>query len=376
MAEPCTLREAEYEDCETATELLRDLGLIMPEAGDAVRHHWRRFWIDNPALATDRPSPAKGWLLEDDGRMVGFFGNIPLLYYYGERPVIVADASQWGVEKDYRDQTPRLADSYFNQNIADLLLVTTGIKPTGRIFDRYGGVSVPQPDYDCVLYWVLDSYGFLKAGLTRKGLGYGTAIATATVAAPLLSTVSFFTGHLIHGTSDTIDIISTDQIDDTFDTLWTRKRNEAVRLLACRSAECLRWHFGTDSQAARTRILTSRNAGILQGYAILQREDAPAIGLSRMKVIDLFVAADDETIIDGLLDAAAKTAQAEGCHVLELVGLPVSIRRQIISRHHPRTRQMPTWPLFYKSMDRGLDGPLANEQTWYVSAYDGDTALA
>lgn len=376
MTDTCTLREATYEDCETASELLRDLGLVMPQGRDAIRHHWQRFWIDNPALAIDRPSPAKGWLLEDDGRMVGFFGNIPLLYYYGNRPLVVADASQWGVEKGYRDQTPRLAESYFNQENADLLLVTTGIKPTGRIFDTYGGVPVPQADYDQVLYWVLDSHGFLKSGLTKKGFGSGMAAAAAAIGAPLLGAASSIGGHRLRGGRGAIDIIGTDKIDDIFDDLWKRKQNETERLLACRSAECLRWHFGTDNLAERTRILISSAGGVLQGYAIIMREDAAEIGLKRLKIVDLFVANDDCAVIDGLLHAAAETGRSEGCHVLELIGLPDNLRRQITSRHRPRSRQMPTWPLFYKSMDRGLDGPLGKEATWYVTAYDGDTAVA
>lgn len=137
---PCTVREAVFEDCEAATELLRRLGLIMPEGRDAVRAHWDRLWRTNPAMLESRPKPALGWVLEDGGRMVGFFGNVPLLYDLGGRAVMVADASQWGVEKAYRHHTPRLADAYFDQVNADLLLVTTAIKPPvkGRMpcYDR------------------------------------------------------------------------------------------------------------------------------------------------------------------------------------------------------------------------------------------------
>lgn len=376
MTNTCTLREATYEDCETATELLRNLGLVMPQGRDAIRHHWHRFWVDNPIFGVNRTSPAKGWLLENNGRMVGFFGNIPLLYYYGDRPVIVADASQWGVIKDFRDQTPRLAESYFNQDHADLLLVTTGIKPTGRIFGRYGGVPVPQQNYDQVLYWILDAHGFLKAGLTKKGYRPGLTAIAAAIGAPLLDATLMNRGHPHGKASGVIDIIGTNQIDDAFDDLWRRKRDEAPRLLACRSAECLRWHFGTDSLAARTRILVSSAGGTLQGYAIIMREDAPDVGLKRLKIIDLFVAGDDSAVINGLLAAAIETGQAEGCHVLELIGLTASLRDQVMTQHHPRSRQMSSWPLFYKSMDPDLCGPLADEETWYVTAYDGDTALA
>ena len=123
----CQLRNASLEDTQEATELLRRLGLIMPDGKDAVRAHWKRLWIDNPAMTGNWGKPPLGWVLEKDNRLVGFFGNIPLLYYYGKRRVIVADASQWGVEKEARQDTQILAESYFNQPNAEVLLVTTAI---------------------------------------------------------------------------------------------------------------------------------------------------------------------------------------------------------------------------------------------------------
>jgi hypothetical protein len=371
----CILREAEYEDGETATKLLRDLGLTLPKGRDEISKHWSRLWIDNPALLVEGPSPARGWVLEDAGRMVGFFGNIPLLYDYGGRPIVVADASQWGVEKDYRGETSRLADAYFTQKNVGLLLVTTGIKPTGRIFERYGGFPVPQPGCDQVLLWVLDPRAFLKAGLMKKGINQGVAAAVALTSAPIVRAAIALNGHRPSGLAGNVDQISIDQIEDEFDGLWQRKRDEVDCLLASRTSESLRWHFGTERMLERTRLLVSRGPEGLAGYATIMREDALDIGLKRLKIIDLFVAGNDEAVIDNLLAAAFEVARADGCHVLELTGLPSVLREHIISCHHPRTREVATWPAFYKAMRGDLDVPLQDEKSWYVTAYDGDTAL-
>ena len=137
--------------------------------------------------------------------MVGFFGNIPLLYDYGGRPIVIADASQWGVEKGYRGETPRLAKAYFTQKNAAVLLVTTGIKPTGRIFARYGGFPVPQPGCDQVLLWVLDPQGFLKAGLMKKGINQGVASAVAFTSAPIACAAMALSGHHPSGIAGNID---------------------------------------------------------------------------------------------------------------------------------------------------------------------------
>ena len=97
--------------------------------------------------------------------------------------------------------------------------------------------------------------------------------------------------------------------------------------------------------------------------------------MKRLKIIDLFVAGNDEAVIDNLLAAAFEAARADGCHALELIGLPSAMRHHIIFRHHPRTRQMAAWPAFYKAMQDDLYAPLKDEKAWDVSAYDGDTAL-
>ena len=81
--ESCILRRVEFKDSERVTELLRNLGLVLPEGQKEIHKHWQRLWIDNPALQIKGASPARGWVLENAERMVGFLGNIPLLYDYG-----------------------------------------------------------------------------------------------------------------------------------------------------------------------------------------------------------------------------------------------------------------------------------------------------
>tara|TARA_Y100001935_G_scaffold235467_1_gene219437 strand:+ start:545 stop:1687 length:1143 start_codon:yes stop_codon:yes gene_type:complete len=373
--ESCILRRVEFKDSERVTELLRNLGLVLPEGQKEIHKHWQRLWIDNPALQIKGASPARGWVLENAERMVGFFGNIPLLYDYGGRPIIVADASQWGVEKNYRSETSRLAKAYFTQKNVALLLVTTGIKPTGRIFLRYGGRPVPQLGCDQVLLWVLNPHGFMRAGLTKKGINEKIAAVVSSTCAPVIRAGIMISNHSPSGIAENIDQIKVHQIEDEFDGLWLRKRDEVDCLMANRTSECLRWHFGTKSMMQRTHLLVCRKQKELVGYAAIMREDAPNIGLKRLKIIDLFVANNNEEVIDRLIAAAFELAQSDGCDVLELIGLPCALRDYIISRHNPCRRKLETWPAFYKVMQDDLKAPLKSENAWYMTGYDGDTAL-
>ncbi|MDA1090444.1 MAG: hypothetical protein O3A85_09060 [Proteobacteria bacterium] len=374
-----TLRDATFDDALEATALLVRLGLTMPEGDDAVSAYFDKLWRANPAMRTAASKPALGWVLEDNGEIVGFFGNVPLLYEFGGKPMIVSDASLWGVDQNYRSETPRLAEAYFGQTNVDALLVTTAIKPTRRIFERHGGMPVAQPGLDEVLYWVIDGAGFMKAGLRKKGVGGVASFLGGHLGGMALNARLRLFGRRPFANLDGITIINPDEIDAEFDDLWRDKCKEYPgRLLANRSAEALKWHFNVGRFSTLTRIIclyaSEQAGGGLRGYAAVVREDAPEIGLKRLKIADLFVAGDDAGAVDALLAAAYEYGMAKRCHVVEVIGLPENLRRRVVS-HKPLSRPMPTFPFLFKAVNPGLSDPLSHADGWYMTAYDGDSTL-
>ncbi|MBT3305295.1 MAG: hypothetical protein HN377_02320 [Alphaproteobacteria bacterium] len=374
-----TLRAATIDDCIEASALLTRLGLTMPEGADSIRAYFNNLWKINPAMQAAKSEPALGWVLEDADEMVGFFGNVPLLYEFDGNPVIVSDASLWGVHENFRSETPRLAEAYFGQTNVDLLLVTTAIKPTRRIFERFGASPVAQPDLDQVLYWVIDGTGFVRAGLRKKGQSGMASFFGGILGGMVLNARLRLGGRRPFAPLDGVTIIRPEEIDAGFDDLWRRKTREYPgRLLACRTAAALKWHFSVGRFSELTRVICfhrpGENGTRLEGYAVLVREDAPGIGLKRLKVADLFVVGDDEAIISALLTASYEYGLAQRCHVLEVVGLPENLRG-CVKKHKPLQRQMPTFPFYFKAQNTNLEGPLASADGWYVSAYDGDTTL-
>lgn len=367
------LRQAVFEDCEAITALLAGLDLAVPEGRDAVLAHWDHLWRANPAIEAHGGAPELGWVIEDGGRIVGFFGNIPLLYYHGTRPVPTSSARAWAVEKPYRSQTRRLAEAFFGQTGVGLLLITTANQPAGRLCLRHGASKLPQHGYGRVLTWVTDASGFAAAALRKAGLAGPLAGLGGGLAGPLLGALPRF-GRPRLGSPADISGIAVGDIGADFDDLWRRKIAEGERLLACRDARTLRWYFGPAAAAGRARVLACRRDGRLEGYAVVYRDDAPAIGLRRARIADLLVAGDDPAATDGLLGAAWDSARDDGCHVLEVVGLPRSLRARIETTR-PLSRPMPTFPFFYKSQEPTLAAALEREETWHVTSYDGDTSL-
>jgi len=376
MKDKGTLRAATFDDCVEATALLVRLGLTMPEGNEAIRAYFNNLWNTNPAIQAAKSNPALGWVLEDAGKIVGFFGNVPLLYEFAGQPVIVSDASLWGVDENYRTEAPRLADAYFGQTNVDLLMVTTAIKPTRRIFERHGASMVAQPDLDQVLFWVIDGGGFVRAGLRKKGHGGMASFFGGILGGMVLNARLRLFGRRPFAALDGITIIRPDEIDAGFDDLWQRKCGEyPARVLANRSAAALKWHFSVGRYSEKARVICLRGPDKrLLGYAAVVREDAPDIGLKRLKIADLFVAGDDGAMVTALLAAAYEYGMAQRCHVLELVGLPETLRQCALS-HKPLDRQLPTFPFFYKVINPKLEAPLAEAGGWYLSPYDGDSTL-
>ena len=365
-----TLREATFEDGRAATELLARLGLVMPKGEADIRALWQRLWKTNPAFETSPRPLSLGWVLEDEGRMVGFFGNIPMLYFMGHHAAIAADAALWGVEPTHRQESGRLAQAYFDQSGVDLLFVTTGIKPTGRIFERHGARRLPQPGFGTVWYWIADGPGFVAAALRKRGAGQNLAGLSAKLGGPLLDAGIRIWARRPKAPSLSIDLTTLDRVGPDFDRLWERKLAEGPRFMACRDARSLRWHFATND----TMVLTHTSGGELLGYMALIRADSHTVGLRRYKIADVFIAEDNSDIFDALLGAAFEATIKAGAHVLELIGLPEVFRRRARVAG-PFVRAVETWPFYYKPVGLTLSKCLEDPGAWYATPFDGDTTL-
>ncbi|MBI1985392.1 MAG: hypothetical protein HYS64_01690 [Rhodospirillales bacterium] len=369
------MRRARLADALAVTAFLKSLGLVMPEGDEAVRRHWQLLWQDNPALKAHAPDAALGWVVEAEGRIVGFFGNIPQVSYFGGKRVRVSSARAWGVAKEFRAETPNLCRAFFGQYNVDLLLISSASAPAGRRCLEFGAARLPQPGYDQILYWVLDGGGFTRAALRKKGAGAAATLLLGSLGGMALNARVRLAGRRPFAALDDVVIARLDELDESFDALWQAKLKEyPARLLACRDAATLRWYFGLGQGAAETRFACVRRTGQLLGYAALVREDSPAIGLRRLKIADMLVLGDDAATVAALLAAAYEYSLARRCHVLELIGLPENVRG-LVAAAKPLSRPMATFPFFYKALKPTLVEPLGTGDGWYVTAFDGDTAL-
>jgi hypothetical protein len=364
------VREALFSDFSAVAVLKERWGL----AADSVEN-WERLWRRNPALAGRERDCPIGWVLEAGGAVVGYLGNISLLYNYGEQVLMAVASHGLVVEPEYRVLGLSLVRAFYSQPNTDLYLVTTAIPEVGRISRAFKSDPLPQPDYEAVLFWVLRPHSFAQVLFEKLGLNPTVARAGGIPASMAIGMDKLLRGRSPRGSSPdfTISEIGMDEIGDDFRSLWIEKLGEGVRLFADRSPATLRWHFEIPGDRGSARILCCRQNDKLLGYAVIRNDPQPN-GLRKSIVADMLVKQDDEEVVKALLVAAYEHAKVGGSYVLEVMGFPSSIRN-VCSLWNPYVRKYPACPFYYKAADPALHKKLSDGVAWYASPFDGDATL-
>ena len=362
-------REVQFSDFAGVAELKERSGW-----GKDSLENWERLWRCNPAAAVAKAPLSMGWLLEAEGKIVGYGGSLPLLYHYGDRVLIAAAGTGLAVDAAYRIRSVGLLASFFRQESVDLFLITSAIESVGEMAKALKAKTLPQRDYDTTLFWVLDTREFSKAVAKKFGIDGDAAGLVAAIGSLAVKTEALLFSRRPGRSDADVSEIRVDQIGDEFDELWRRKLTERPRLMADRSQASLRWHLTVPGSPGETAVLCRHREGRLAGYAVVQNMIEDKTGLKRCSLVDLLVEGDDARVGEGLLAAAYGKARASGSHVFEVLGFPRQIR-EILARWRPYSRQYPACPFLFKTNDAALHAALEREDAWYACPFDGDTSL-
>ena len=365
------VRQVELSDVTGVSELTESAGW-----GPTTLASWNRLWSDNPATATG--SFAKGWVLEDAGRIVGYVCNVARLYRFGGATLRAASAGGLVVLPEFRGLSLQLLLQYAKQSSVDLLLNTTAATHVSKISEFLKYERIPQPEYDVSLYWVLESREFLTAALRKRHNRPHLDRWAGAVLSPLAELYvrrRHRIRHVLPPPDVTISVIEPSQIGQAFDLLWDRSAAGADRLLAIRTSEALRWHFARRSDTEWPFVVTASVGPRLAGYVAVVKQDAPHLGLMRARFGDVFVPGEEDArLLPALLAAAIREATLRGASMIELIGFPQSVRA-VARTLNPFELRSESWPFFYRVTDSVLHARLAQESVWYASLYDGDGSL-
>jgi len=368
------VRPVLFTDVDAVAALLRRNGVSTDHSG---HDDWAAVWRDNPVMH-DEPATAAGWVLDVDGRVSGYLGSVPLYYHFRGRRLRAAAARGLAVDADQRGHSVRLLAAFFGQRGVDLFLNTTANAAAGTVFQLGRAQRVPQPESDRVLFWVLDARGFAGSLLRKRGSHRVASAAGALLLAPAVAIESAIrrrwpvgAGSRFHTTVQSVADLGSD-----FEAFWVETlADRAGCVLADRSRVAMRWHFARPGTANRRAVVVAAyQDGAMVGYAVTTREDAPEIGLTRRRIVDLLARRDESAVIDALLGGCVEHARSEGVHILEVMGFPPSVRARV-SEGRAHSRMLPAWPYWYKAGSSGLAADLGQAGAWHVSAYDGDASL-
>jgi hypothetical protein len=361
----CRIREAFFRDYEQVAMLQARYGLQNKSYED-----WTHLWVNNPAYHEFQRDWVPGWVLENEtGKIIGYLGNIPLVYLLSGRRLRVSTSYAWVVDEAYRSYSPWLLEEYFCQKKIDLYLNTTVSDQALQAYSQYGSLQVPIGSWDKTAFAITNHRGFAESALRRRGTPFHSVLSIPLSAALYCRDVFKCTAP-----GKNIDLELCTEFDERFEVFWHElmrvKHNE---LLGLRSREVLQWHFGPALARNEVWIVAHTQASRITAYAIFVRHDKPNMGLKRMQLAD-FQSLDGSTLLlPAMLSWAIQRCRREDLHMLEYVGIRADDKA--VTKFLPHQRTLSSWLYFYQARDSGLAQQLRAPTVWAPYAFDGDLSL-
>lgn len=377
LAEVATPKSKQFPRVRTAT--LEDYSQIASLASRYGLHlkrfeTWKNLWLANPVYRQLHTWPM-GWVLENEKMEVaGFIGNIPESYTLDNRTVLAAASHALVVDVPYRSHSLSLISRFYSQKNVDLFLSTTANAQASKAYEIFGARRVPFGTWDCSAFWVLNHRRFVASLLAMKDMPFAKLLSYPIAAGLFLkdgiSRISRDRG------GPNITVVECSQFDSRFETFWDelQQRRSSV-LLATRTWETLKWHFGAALAENQAWILTASDGDRLVAYSIFFRQDSLRFGLRRIRLADFqWLDGDGDEFLKPMISHALGICHRERAHMLETIGLPIRQQRAIDTLK-PHRRDLPCWLYFYKTNDKCLAQTLARPEAWDASYFDGDSSL-
>jgi hypothetical protein len=359
------VREARFDDYSAIANLQ---GRYQLEAG--TYQEWSHLWLNNPVYQKRQSWPI-GWVLETDRQVVGYIGNIPLLYEFQGRTLLAATGRSFVVDAAHRSHSFMLLDRYFRQPDVDLHLNTTVNSQAAGAYAIFRALPVPVGEWDQSAFWITNHRGFVQSLLKSRNIPCAR-ILSFPISMGSRAREVFLRKKLDVDASIKLDYSSS--FDKRFDTFWAALKQNNRRLLAVRDRETLEWHFRHSLSRNRIWILTAGTPSRLDGYAIFFRDDNRKFDLKRMRLVDFQTLNGNHHLLASMLAEALRRCRAEGVQMLEVIGYCPE-KREVVDKVIPYRRRLPSWMYFYRTKNRELAEQLKSADVWDPSGFDGDSSF-
>lgn len=342
-----------------------------------TQDEWNHLWIENPVYK-EFPNWAIGWVLEQDGEVVGFLGNIPLSYSFKGREIVSACTYSMSVDLRFRGHSILLIKRLLRWATLNLEFhfCTTANQNSARLLERLKIARVPVGDWGNSAFWITNHRGFMRVVLERKGWPKGLAYP-ASAALRLREKLTKRRAWMQQGwTQQASELCPCSSFDQRFDVFWEElQRAYPNRLLSTRSRKVLDWHFKHALKQNKAWILTwNEGPSRVLAYAIFCRSDNSQIQLKRMRLVDFQTLNGDHNVLIPMLVWGLRKCQQEGIHMLEAFGFRPD-KQHVIDGLDPYRRRLASWAYFYRCLNKTLEEELRNADVWDPSHFDGDASI-
>ncbi len=365
-AQSVTVREACFDDYQKIASLQARYDL---QAGNY--QEWSHLWINNPVYRGREWWPI-GWVLEADNKdIVGYIGNIPLLYELQGKTLLTATGRAFVVDAQHRSHSFLLLDRYFRQPKVDLHLNTTVNAQAVSAYAIFRALRVPVGEWDQSAFWITHHRGFVKSLLKSRSTPLAGLLSFPISLAPRIR--ELFSPKKLK-VDDGVRVEYGSHFDERFDAFWLELKKDNRHLLAVRDRETLEWHFKHSLLRDRIWILTVGTTDRIEAYAIFFRDDNAKFDLKRMRLIDFQALNGGHHLLPSILAEALRRCRAEGIHMLEVIGYCPE-KREVVDDVIPYRRRLPSWMYFYRTKNRELAEQLKTADVWDPSGFDGDSSF-
>ena len=360
------LREACFSDHEQIARLESRFGLA-PKSYEERTH----LWLGNPLYKDLQGEWTIGWVLEDENRrIVATMANIPLLYEFEGKTLIVASGSNWVAEPSCRSASLLLLDHVINQSDVDLYLNNTVSAASAAAVTALGCSRVPVGQWDKSAIWTTDYQSVFERRLARRKIVFAKPLSRA-IAAGIRLKDRLVTKALRKGD---VEVSHCTRFDDRFDDFWeTLRQRHPHLLLAVRTRDVLEWHYKYALLNDKLWIAIVVDGPRLAAYATFQRMDRPVWG-KRVRLVDYQSLDGSTALLTPLLSWALAKCRDERIHTLEIVGRWLE-NGELGEPVTPSVRELPTWKFVYRATTAALAASLRNPRAWAPSLFDGDASL-
>lgn len=362
-----TLRPASFADYDQIAALESRYGLHT-----ARYEEWSHLWLGNPLYRQLQTSWHIGWVLEDENnRIVGSMGNIPLSYQFEGRRILAASGRSWVAQPQYRSASLLLLDHVIDQQRVDLYVNSTVDVASAPAVNALQCQRVPVGVWNEAAFWITHYQGFLQSLLARKKWPLAKPLSYPLSVAACLEDRLTKTGL---GAGD-VEVKACPDFDERFDDFWLDLQSRSPHLLlAVRTRQVLQWHYKYALLNNRLWIATVVDGPRIIAYAVFDRRDRADISLKRVRLVDFQSLDGGTALLSPLLSWAVRKCGHEGIHVLENIGGWLE-RGELLDLVAPHRRSLPTWRYYYRASSPELAERLRDRRAWAPSLFDGDASL-